>query len=309
MVDFNEYDWKTHGLYVALMKHAFQKSRYSGVQEWMKEFGTTADGGSYSLYHKCFMMVNRVASLQELLKGMEKMLVKPLYTHAYAINADMKPPTCTAGRTLRVPENEILEPAAEPLNALPDELLFKMNNAPMLAFNNLFGEPIFRNKFEALWMKARSSKLNPAFGITDFAVDGGLRDKAFSNGDRIPYAGADMRVHPLCVAPVIEISLNKLILMCNGPKMFNLQVAATVKCDNAIIRFDTVDFMDEDYTHLKPRITSHLVNVRRHRNRAAGDGMGKLEYLAAIDGGAFHSMFVPLYWAELKKVLLNAHYA
>ena len=44
MLDFYEYDWQTHGLYASLFKHAFQKARYSGVQEWMKEFGTTSDG-------------------------------------------------------------------------------------------------------------------------------------------------------------------------------------------------------------------------------------------------------------------------
>ena len=143
-----------------------------------------------------------------------------------------------------------------------------MNDAPTVAFNTLFGEVILRSKFEGIWLKSRSVSQHASQGIIDYLVDGGLRDKAFSHGDRVPYVGADMRLHPLCVAPVMTLSLNKLILMASGARMFNLLVAATVRCENAIIRFDTVHFMnDQIFSHLKPRITSHLVNVRRVRRK------------------------------------------
>ena len=55
------------------------------------------------------MLVNRVPLLQESLVNMEQMLMKPHYAHEYGLNEDNQPIQCTAGRTMRVPENEIPE--------------------------------------------------------------------------------------------------------------------------------------------------------------------------------------------------------
>ena len=54
-------------------------------------------------------------------------------------------------------------------------------------------------------MKARSSHIPLSQACVDYINDGGIRNKAWSSADRIPYVGADLKVHPLCVAPVVRL--------------------------------------------------------------------------------------------------------
>ena len=132
-------------------------------------------------------------------------------------------------------------------------------------------------------MKGRASNQHAAAACIDYIVDGGLRDKAWSNGDRIPYVSADLKVHPLAVAPVASISLHKLNVMATDPHMFNLMVAGTAKCRNAILRLDTVHFMDPKNQYLRPRITSNMLTLRRTTTGAA-ENKPKLEYRVSING-------------------------
>ena len=58
---------------------------------------------------------------------------------------------------------------------------------------------------EPILMKARSSHIPLSQACVDYINDGGIRNKAWSSADRIPYVGADLKVHPLCVAPVVRL--------------------------------------------------------------------------------------------------------
>ena len=184
-----------------------------------------------------------------------------------------------------------------------------LNDAPTLAFNKLLGQPFFRNKMEAIWFKSRSHGQHPAFGVTDFVADGGLRETAISHGNRIPYVAADLRIHPLAVVPVSTLSLNKLLLMATNARMFNLLVAATVRCTAAIIRFDRVLFMDEEMQILRPRIESNLITLKRHKTKNPAVGRPHLEYRFSINGGAWQSCFLQSQWNALRPILQQADFA
>ena len=184
-----------------------------------------------------------------------------------------------------------------------------LNNAPTLAFNKLIGQQFFRNKMEGIWFNSRSHSQHPALGITDFVSDGGLRETAFSHGSRIPYVAADLRMHPLAVVPVATLSLNKLLLMATNPRMFNLLVAATVRCTGAIIRFDRVIFMDESLKILRPRIESNLITLRRSKKRNPGAGKPHFEYRFSINGGIWQSCFIESQWQKLRPILQEADFA
>ena len=184
-----------------------------------------------------------------------------------------------------------------------------LNNAPTLAFNKLLGQSVFRNKMEGIWFKSVSQGQHPALGITDYVVDGGLRETAFSYGNRISYVGADLRLHPLAVVPVATLSINKLMLMAREARLFNLLVASTVRCTGAIIRFDRILFMDDGMQILRPRIESNLVTLKRFRIKAPVALRPHLEYKFSINGGKWCSAFRAEEWNLLRPILQEADFA
>ena len=139
--------------------------------------------------------------------------------------------------------------------------------------------------------------------------DGGLRETAFSYGNRIPYVGADLRIHPLAVVPVATLSMNKLLLMAREARLFNLLVASTARCSGAIIRFDRILFMDESLKILRPRIESNLVTLKRKRMKNPAGGRPHLEYKFSINGGTLLSCFTDNAWNQLRPILQEADFA
>ena len=140
-------------------------------------------------------------------------------------------------------------------------------------------------------------------------TDGGLRETAFSYGNRIPYVGADLRIHPLAVVPVATLSMNKLLLMAREARLFNLLVASTARCSGAIIRFDRILFMDEGLKILRPRIESNLVTLKRVRHKVPGQLRPHLEYKFSINGGVWSSTFRADDWNRLRPILKEADFA
>ena len=116
---------------------------------------------------------------------------------------------------------------------------------------------------EGIWARAIAVNSHPSRALVDYIVDGGLREHGFTGGSRIPYLAADFRVHGLALAPIGQITLQTLRLMEDNPYHFNLVIAAEASCRNAIIRLDTLHLMDENVNHLRPRISSNLLSVRR----------------------------------------------
>ena len=138
-----------------------------------------------------------------------------------------------------------------------------LNDAPTLAFNRLLGRQFYRSKMEAIWARAIAVNSHPSRALVDYIVDGGLREHGFTGGSRIPYLAADYRVHALALAPVGQLLNQTLRVMEDNAYLFNLAIAAEASCRNAIIRLDTLHLMDENVNHLRPRISSNLLSVRR----------------------------------------------
>ena len=238
---------------------------------------------------------------------LEKLVVQKHYNTDDGCNPDFVAPRVCPATVLR--ENENTDVILEPLVPVEHDPKLKLNDAPTLAMNKLLGQPFFRNLMEGIWFGARSQMQHPAQGITDFVTDGGLRQTAFSHGNRIPYVGADLRLHPLAVVPVATLSHNKLLLMATSARMFNLQAASTVRCNQAIIRFDQVHFMDETMQMLRPRIESNLVTLKWGFTKNPGAPKPRFEYQFSLNGGEWQSTFLQSGWDILYPILQNADFA
>ena len=300
-----------HGRGGSIIKYGFDKAKYTAVFESMRGLGQTAKGGDLSNYHKFFMLCQQVEGIAKMLSPYEDALNHFFYQGDYGENKHQYTgPQVTAGSCMRVFADTAPDfvPQQPENNQQPDpHWANQLNDAPALAFNRLLGEKFLRSKMEAVWMKGRASKQHAAQACIDYLVDGGLRGKAFTHGDRIPYVGADLKVHPIAVAPVGSLSLHKIILMATDPHMFNLLVAGTVKCRNAMIRLDTIEFMDSRNQYMRPRICSSLLTLRRVTT-PANDEIPKLEYHVSVNGGAFASMFVAESWAVVKQALQDSDF-
>ena len=72
------------------------------------------------------------------------------------------------------------------------------------------------------------------------------------------------------------------------PDMFNLMIAATVRCRVAMIRIDYVIWADSDFNKLLPRIASKLITVRQSIRKAE---VPPSFYMVSIGGGPFFSPY------------------
>ena len=92
--------------------------------------------------------------------------------------------------------------------------------------------------------------------------------------------------------------------MAQNPYLFNLMLAATTRCNRAIIRLDTVHFYDETLSHNRPRITTQLLTVRRMNNGGnVQANMAHIEYQVSINGAAFQSMLYGGSFEVVKELL------
>ena len=268
LLDFQEHDVKSHGVFGAMLKYGYKSAKHTAVYEWMQEFSFDKGSLAQTENQKNFFLTCESPALLALVEPLEEKLLAPHYNTTDGRNEKNVGPLVAAGAVLRHEDFTDENPPPVQNGVVDRKRENNLNNAPTLAFNKLLGQPFFRNKMEAIWFKSRSHSQHPALGITDFVADGGLRETAISHGNRIPYVAADLRIHPLAVVPVATLSLNKLLLMATNPRMFNLLVAATVRCTAAIIRFDRVLFMNEEMTILRPRIESNLITLKRHKTKA-----------------------------------------
>ena len=197
------------------------------------------------------------------------MLALPHYNGDYAANARSEGPKCVAGTCFRnlYDEEDLVEYDLAALDPpLPESFQEALNDAPTLAFNRLLGRQFFRSKMEGIWARAIAVNSHPSRALLEYLVDGGLREHGFTGGSRIPYLGADYRVHALALAPVGQLLNQTLRVMEDNAYLFNLAIAAEASCRNAIIRLDTLHLMNDEITNLRPRISSNLLSVRRFNN-------------------------------------------
>ena len=202
----------------------------------------------------------------------ETLLSQPHYRSDYGYNQRKEGPQCAAGLSFRAyytgeeAKRPNLRPYAETIYADP------LNDAPTLAFNRLLGAQFYRSKMEGIWARAIALGVNPGKALVDYLIDGGLRDHGFTRGSRIPYLAADFRVHALAMTPVGQLHPHMLSLMATDPCHFNIVLAAEASCRNAIVRVDTIHYLDEQWARLRPRITSNLLSVKRRTTHRPPNG-------------------------------------
>ena len=75
------------------------------------------------------------------------------------------------------------------------------------------------------------------------------------------------------------------------PDIFNLMIAATVRCRVAMIRIDYIIWTDSGFTKLVPRIASRLITVRQTIQKPEADSP-LVCYMVSIGGNPFFSPYV-----------------
>ena len=259
------------------------------------------------------MLANYVDEMRaknsRFLPAFEKFLFQTHYKTDYGKNIRNEGPKCAAGLSFRHLYNAV--DARRHNNSGFAETVFadSFNDAPTLAFNRLLGGPFYRSKMEAILARAVALGTNPGRALVDYLMHGGLSEHGFTGGSRIPYLGADFRVHALAMTPVGQLAPNMLSLMATDPYHFNILLAAEASCRNAIVRVDTMHFLDERFAKLRPRITSNLLSVKRQTRREKPEAEPTITYLVSINGGRWLNPFLEADWESVANLMEQADYA
>ena len=159
------------------------------------------------------------------------------------------------------------------------------------------GQKVFQTTLELVTTAGvKGARVASKSAFTAFVSEGGFRHAQLERMSRFPYLDMDGDLRGINVRLGPSFEIRQLQLMKNW-KMFSLMLAVHVRCDSAMIRFDSVHWLNKSQTAALPRINSTLVTVRKmvcEDHNIGPDPTPQHTYWVSIGGGLFVDPFIAL---------------
>ena len=119
-----------------------------------------------------------------------------------------------------------------------------VNPAAAACYNQMVGQMVFQTTNQlVISMGSQAGKVGAAEAFTNFIAEGGLQHSLLEKAARIPYLEMDGSLKGINVRKGPCFRVTQLVLMREW-RFFNLMLATNVRCDTAMIRVDSVHWLD-----------------------------------------------------------------